>query len=111
MSSAGADGGLRIQLNVYDVLPAQTRNRPICKCDLENSRSLTSQNCSQNLSKANKVLADYIGAGGAFHAAVVVHYRSGAPLEWAFGGCDSGTGVFCTEPLALDGVFMRECVC
>ncbi len=26
------------------------------------------------------------------------------PLEWAFGGCDSGTGVFCTEPLALDGV-------
>ena len=56
------------------------------------------------------MLADYIGAGGAFHSAVVVHYRRGAPLEWAFGGCDSGTGVFCTEPLALDGnpyVFKR----
>ena len=70
-----ADGGLRVQLNVYDVLP--------------------------NLSKANKVLADYIGAGGAFHCGVVVHYLSDDAKEWAFGGCDYGTGVFCTDPLAL----------
>ena len=70
-------GGLRVQLNVYDVLP--------------------------NLSRANKLLADYIGAGGAFHSGVVIHYRDSEPREWAFGGCESGTGVFCTGPKELDG--------
>ena len=50
-----------------------------------------------------QVLADYIGAGGAFHTGVVIHYRDTEPKEWAFGGCDEGTGVFCTEPMALDG--------
>lgn len=49
-------GGVRIQLNVYDVLP--------------------------DLAKANKVLADYIGAGGAFHSGVVIHYLHSEPKEW-----------------------------
>ena len=52
----GVGGGVRIQLNVYDVLP--------------------------DLAKANKVLADYIGAGGAFHSGVVIHYRDSEPKEW-----------------------------
>ena len=49
-------GGVRISLNVYDVLP--------------------------DLAKANKVLADYIGAGGAFHSGVVIHYLHSEPKEW-----------------------------
>jgi hypothetical protein len=64
------------EVNVYDVLP--------------------------DLVKANKVLREYVGAG-AFHTGVVIHYKYCEPKEWAFGGCDDGTGVFCTEPRALDG--------
>merc|ERR1711934_1341124 len=60
-----------VQLNVYDVMP--------------------------NLSGANKVLKDWLGAGGAFHSAIVVYGQ-----EWAFGGCEEGTGVFCTPPKAVD---------
>ena len=50
-----------------------------------------------NLSSANKVLSDWIGAGGAFHSGVVLHHPEGA-REWAYGGCESGTGVFNTMP-------------
>jgi hypothetical protein len=67
---------MRVEVNVYDVLP--------------------------NLSTANKVLADWIGAGGAFHSAVVI-YHGDFPREWAYGGTDQGTGVFSTPPLAMDG--------
>lgn len=55
-----------------------------------------------NVVKANKVLSEYVGAG-AFHTGVVIHYKYSEPREWAFGGCEDGTGVFCTEPRALDG--------
>jgi len=55
-----------------------------------------------DLAKANTVLREYAGAG-AFHTGVVIHYSGSEPKEWAFGGCDQGTGVFCTEPRALDG--------
>jgi len=71
------EGAVRVEVQVYDVLP--------------------------NLSTANKVLADWVGAGGAFHSGVVIHHED-KPREWAFGGCSEGSGVFCTAPLAVSSL-------
>jgi len=68
------ESGMRVWLNVYDVLPDYER--------------------------VNRVLNDYMGAGGAFHAGVVIQHPD-QTREWAFGGCEEGTGVFCAEPLIM----------
>lgn len=56
------------------------------------------------------VVQDFLGEGGLFHVAVEVY-----GLEWSFGGCREGTGVFRCEPMRCtlhryrESIYMGDC--
>ncbi|GLJ05696.1 hypothetical protein SUGI_0023270 [Cryptomeria japonica] len=58
--------------------------------DVTNSASAKTNNVIMQL---NKIMKDGIGIGGIFHSAVQIY-----DLEWSFGYCENGTGVFSCHP-------------
>lgn len=55
--------------------------------DVANSESVKTNNAIVQL---NKIFKDGIGLGGIFHSAIEVYGK----LEWSFGYCETGSGVF-----------------
>lgn len=77
----------RVVLHVYDIT-----NSPNDKTN-------------ETIVQINKFMRDGIGIGGIFHGAVEVY-----GLEWSFGYCPSGSGVFSCPPRANPMYSWRESV-
>mmetsp|Transcript_21317 Transcript_21317/g.46558 ORF Transcript_21317/g.46558 Transcript_21317/m.46558 type:complete len:502 (-) Transcript_21317:1317-2822(-) len=78
--------GFKVGLSVYDVTNA------------------SSDQANNFVVKLNNI-THQLGMGGVFHGAIAIE-----GLEWSFGYCDSGTGVYCCEEKQNPMYYFRETV-
>ena len=70
--------------------------------DITNTQYEAANSAIQNLNRFTK---DALGAGGIFHGAVEVN-----DMEWSYGYCDRGSGVYPCRPKGNSGYTYRESV-